>query len=217
VNHARAKNMIGMFQQPRFVLTDPATLRTLPPREIRSGLAEAIKHGLIADESYLAFLEANAAAILGLDPEITTEAIRRSVAIKAEVVSADEFETTGRRSALNYGHTLAHAIESTTSYARFRHGEADGIGMMFAAGLSVRMSLLDPAVVERQGRILASYGLPTTADGLDRHQLLAAVALDKKVQGKKVRWVLLDGIGHPVLRDDVPQDIIESALDEVLT
>ena len=146
----------------------------------------------------------------------TTEAIRRSVAIKGEVVSADEFETTGRRSMLNYGHTLAHAIESTTGYARFRHGEADGIGMMAAGEMSVRMGLLPREVVERQRAVLKRYELPTHADGLDRERLLAAVALDKKVQHKRVRWVLLQGIGEPVLRDDVPDEIVQSALDAVL-
>ena len=216
VNHPKAKNMIGMFHQPRFVLADVSTLRTLPAREIKSGLAEAIKHGLIADESYLAFLENNANAILKLDREATVEAVRRSVCIKAEVVGADEFETTGRRSTLNYGHTLAHAIESTTGYARFRHGEADGIGMMAAGSMSVRMGLLSADVLERQRRVLEHYGLPTSADGLDRDRLMAAVALDKKVQGKKVRWVLLEGIGHPILRDDVPLEIVNAALDDVL-
>lgn len=216
VNHPKAKNMIGMFHQPRFVLEDIAVLRTLPAREIKSGLAEAIKHGLIADESYLAFLEDNADAILKVEREATVEAVRRSVCIKAEVVGADEFETTGRRSTLNYGHTLAHAIESTTGYARFRHGEADGIGMMFAGSMSVRMGMLAPDVLERQRRVLERYGLPTSADGLDRERLMAAVALDKKVQGKKVRWVLLAGIGRPVLRDDVPPEIVQAALNEVL-
>jgi 3-dehydroquinate synthase len=216
VNHPRAKNMIGMFHQPRFVLEDIATLRTLPAREIKSGLAEAIKHGLIAAESYLAFLENNADAILKLDREATVEAVRRSVCIKAEIVGADEFETTGRRSTLNYGHTLAHAIESTTGYARFRHGEADGIGMMAAGSMSVRMGLLAPEVLERQRRVLERYGLPTSADSLDRERLMAAVALDKKVQGKKVRWVLLEGIGRPVLRDDVPPEVVDAAMNEVL-
>ncbi len=216
VNHPRAKNMIGVFYQPRFVLDDVATLRTLPEREIKSGLAEAIKHGLIADPDYLDFLEQNAAAILRLDREATAEAVRRSVCIKAEVVGADEFETTGRRSTLNYGHTLAHAIESTTGYTRFRHGEADSIGMTAAAAISVRMGLLAPEVKDRQRRILERFGLPTHADGLDRQRLLAAVALDKKVQGKKVRWVLLEDVGRTVIRDDVPPEIVEAALDEVL-
>ena len=216
INHPRAKNMIGVFHQPRFVLEDVATLRTLPEREIKSGLAEAIKHGLIADPDYLDFLEQNAAAILKLDREATVEAVRRSVCIKAEVVGADEFETTGRRSTLNYGHTLAHAIESTTGYTRFRHGEADGIGMTAAAAISVRMGLLAHEVKDRQRRILELFGLPTHADGLDRARLLAAVALDKKVVGKKVRWVLLEDFGRTVIRDDVPPEIVEAALDEVM-
>jgi 3-dehydroquinate synthase len=216
VNHPRAKNMIGVFYQPRFVLEDIATLRTLPAREIKSGLAEAIKHGLIADEAYLSFLEGKAEAILKLEREATVEAVRRSVCIKAEIVGADEFETTGRRSTLNYGHTLAHAIESTTGYARFRHGEADGIGMMAAGSMSVRLGLLAPDVLERQRRVLERYGLPTSAADLDRGRIMAAIQLDKKVQAKKVRWVLLEGVGRPVLRDDVPPEIVEAALDEVL-
>lgn len=216
VNHPLAKNMIGVFYQPRFVLADAATMRTLPAREIKSGLAEAIKHAFILDPEYLGFFEANADAILKLERDATVEAVRRSVCIKAEVVGADEFETTGRRSFLNYGHTLAHAIESTTGYARFRHGEADGIGMMAAGSMSVRMGLLGPDRLERQRKVLERFGLPTSADGLDRERLMAAVALDKKVQGKKVRWVLLEDFGRPVLRDDVPPEIVDAALDDVL-
>jgi shikimate kinase / 3-dehydroquinate synthase len=216
VNHPRAKNMIGVFHQPRFVLADVATLRTLDAREIRSGLAEAIKHGLIADGDYLDFLEHNAAAILRLDRDVTTEAVRKSVCIKAAVVGDDEFETTGRRSFLNYGHTLAHAIESTTAYSRFRHGEADGIGMMAAGRMSVALGLLSPDVLERQRRVLEAYGLPTRADVLHRARLLDAITLDKKVQGKKVRWVLLEGIGKPVLRDNIPDEVVNAALDSVL-
>jgi 3-dehydroquinate synthase len=216
VNHPQAKNMIGSFYQPRMVLADPAVLRTLPPREL-SGWAEAIKHAFIADEDYLRFFEDNADAILKLEPDRTAEAIRRSVVIKAEVVSDDERETTGRRAFLNYGHTLAHAIESTTAYRRFRHGEADGIGMAAAAAISVRMGLLAPADAERQKSLLERFNLPTRAEGLDRDRILAAMALDKKVQGKTIRWVLLEAIGRPVLRDDVPPEVMDAALDEVLT
>ncbi|MCI0882781.1 MAG: 3-dehydroquinate synthase [Chloroflexi bacterium] len=216
VNHPRAKNMIGVFQQPRLVLADIAVMRTLPEREIRSGLAEAIKMSFLDSEEHVAFLEDNADAILKLDRDATVEAVRRSVCFKAAVVSEDEFETTGRRSVLNYGHTLAHAIESTTGYSRFRHGEADGIGMMAAGQMSVAMDLLAPQVLGRQRALLERCGLPTSADGLDRQRLLDAVALDKKVQDKKVRWVLLEGVGRPVLRDDVPGDVVASALDSVL-
>ncbi|MEX0681905.1 MAG: 3-dehydroquinate synthase [Dehalococcoidia bacterium] len=216
VNHPRAKNMIGMFYQPRFVLADAAVMRTLPEREIRSGLAEALKMALTESEEAVRFFEENADAILKLDRDATVAAIRRSVCFKGEVVSDDEFETTGRRAILNYGHTLAHAIESTTGYARFRHGEADGIGMMAAGQMSVAMGLLAPDVLERQRSLLEKYGLPVSADGLDRRGLFDAVALDKKVQGKKVRWVLLEGIGRPVLRGDVPDDVVAAALDAVL-
>jgi 3-dehydroquinate synthase len=215
VNHARAKNMIGSFYQPRMVLADPAVLRTLPERE-HSGWAEAIKHAMIADEEYLRFFEENAEAIQRLEPNVTVEAISRSVAIKAGVVTADEKETTGRRATLNYGHTLAHAIESTTNYERFRHGEADAIGMMCAAEISRGMGLLTEEEIVRQRAVLEQFNLPTSADGLDRERIMAAIALDKKVQANKVRWVLLQGIGSAVVRDDVPPEVVEAALDTVL-
>jgi shikimate kinase/3-dehydroquinate synthase len=216
VNHPRAKNMIGMFYQPRFVLCDPAVMRTLPAREIRSGLAEAIKMAFLEGEDAVRFFEENAEALLKLDGEATVEAVRRSVSFKGAVVSEDEFETTGRRSILNYGHTLAHAIESTTGYVRFRHGEADGIGMMAAGQMSVALGLLDPGSLERQRELLERYGLPVGAHSLDRDRLLDAVAIDKKVQDRKVRWVLLNRIGSPVLRYDVPDDVVAAALDSVL-
>ncbi len=216
VNHPQAKNMIGAFYQPRLVLADPATLRTLPPREYFSGWAEVIKHAFIADGDLLAFLEEKADRILKLDPEATTEAVRRSVAIKARVVSEDEREETGIRTMLNYGHTLAHAIESATGYNRFLHGEAVSVGMMAAAGISAQLGLLSPEVVERQRRLLARYNLPVRAEGLDRGRIGAAMALDKKVRGRAIQWVLLEGIGRPVLRDDVPAEVVEEALGEVL-
>ncbi|TMB98425.1 MAG: 3-dehydroquinate synthase [Chloroflexi bacterium] len=216
VNHARAKNLIGAFYQPRMVLADIALLRTLPPREIHSGWAEAIKHALIADEGYLRFLEDGAEGILKLDADPTVDAVRRSIAIKAAIVAEDEREETGRRTVLNYGHTVAHALEATTGYSRFRHGEADGIGMTAAAFISERLGLLRPEIGERQRRLLERFKLPTTANGLDPAAVKAATALDKKVQGRSIRWVLLAGIGKPVLRDDVPENVVDSALDHVL-
>jgi 3-dehydroquinate synthase len=217
VNHPQAKNMIGSFYQPRLVLADPATLRTLPPRELHSGCAEVIKHAFIADIGLIAFLEENADGILKLDPEPATEAIRRSAQIKAEVVSQDEREETGLRATLNYGHTLAHAIESATGYMRFLHGEAVAIGMTAAASMSVRMGLLEPDVAERQKELLGRYHLPIRAEGLDRTRVEAAMALDKKVKSKSIRWVLLSGMGSPTQRDDVPPETVAAALDEVLS
>jgi 3-dehydroquinate synthase len=216
VNHPRAKNMIGAFYQPRMVIADLATLRTLPPREYVSGWAEVIKHAFIADEDLLAFLEDHAEGTLKLDREITTEAIRRSVAIKARIVSEDEREETGLRTTLNYGHTLAHALESATEYGRFLHGESVAVGMMFAAGISERLGMLPADVVQRQRVLLERFNLPARCEGIDRTRVRAAMALDKKVRGKTIQWVLLEGVGRPVLRDDVPGDLVEQVLSEVL-
>ena len=216
VNHPIAKNVIGAFYQPRLVLADVAALRTLPPREYFSGWAEVIKHAMIADGDLLSFLEEESGQIQKLESGPTTEAIRQSIAIKARVVSADEREETGERTTLNYGHTLAHAIESATGYGRFLHGEAVAIGMTAAARISERLGLLPPDAVERQQRLLEAYRLPLKAEGIDRDRVEAAMAQDKKVRGGNVQWVLLEGIGQPVLREDVPKDVVEEALREVL-
>ena len=215
VNHPRSKNAIGAFYQPRFVLADVSALRTLPQREL-SGWAEAIKHALILDAGLLAFFEEHSEAVLRLEPEPTTEAVRLSVAVKAAVVSEDEREETGRRTLLNYGHTVGHAIESATGYGRFRHGEADAIGMTAAAAISRRLGLLSAEEERRQRGLLERFGLPTRAEGVDRAAVVSAIALDKKVHAGAVRWVLLEGVGRAVVRDDVPQSAVDEALDEVL-
>jgi shikimate kinase/3-dehydroquinate synthase len=215
VNHPRAKNAIGAFCQPQFVLADVSTLRSLPEREL-TGWAEAIKHALILDAGLLGFFEERADSLLALAPEATTEAIRRSVSIKAVVVSEDEREETGQRTLLNYGHTVGHAIEAATEYGRYRHGEADAIGMTAAAAISRRMGLLSKEAAERQRAALERFRLPTRAEGVERKAVLEAMKLDKKVRGKTIRWVLLEGIGRAVLRDDVPEEAVEAALDEVL-
>ena len=221
VNHPQAKNTIGAFYQPSLVLADVAALRSLPPRELTSGWAELIKHALILDLDLLAFLEERADGVLRLEPGPTTEAIRRSVAIKAAVVSEDEREETGRRTVLNYGHTVAHAIEAATEYGRlpgqgFLHGEAVAIGMTAAAAVARRMGLLSADVEQRQRDLLERFGLPTRAEGVDRAAVVAAMALDKKVRAGAVRWVLLEDVGRTVLRDDVPQAVVEDALDMVV-
>lgn len=216
VNHPRAKNMIGSFYQPRMVLADVATLRTLPPREYVSGWAEVIKHAFIADAGLVQSLEETADKVQDLDQEVTTDVIRRSAAIKARIVREDEREESGLRTTLNYGHTLAHAIESATGYTRFLHGEAVAIGMTAAAGISARLGLLTPGVVERQRQLLERYGLPVRAEGIDRARISSAMALDKKVRGKAIQWVLLAGVARPILRDDVPHEVVEDALAEVL-
>ena len=215
VNHPEGKNLIGAFYQPNLVLADCKTLTTLPQRELISGWAEVIKHGLILDEEYFQFLESNVNRLKELEPEPLTLAIARSAAIKAQVVSKDEKEREGKRTILNYGHTIAHGLEASTQYKRFLHGEAVAIGMMGAAKLSQLMGLLPSAVVERQRALLPKFDLPTGFSGLDLTGITRAMELDKKVKEKAIRWVLLQDIGKAVIRSDVPQKEVLSVVQEL--
>lgn len=217
VNHREGKNLIGAFYQPRLVLADVAVLTTLPQRELREGWAEAIKHAMILDPDLLEQLEREADRILALDPDATTPVVRRSMALKALVVSQDPREETGRRTILNYGHTIGHALEAATAYGRLLHGEAVAIGMMGAAEISRRMGLLSPTVVERQHAILARFGLPLHAPaGVEVEQVLAAMTLDKKVSAKAIRWVLLEDVGRTVLRDNVPLEMVREVVQDLI-
>jgi len=216
VNHPQAKNLIGAFYQPRLVLTDVSTLATLPKRELVSGWAEVVKHGLILDAGYVKFLETNAAALASLEAQPTAEAIRRSVAIKASVVSEDERERE-RRMILNYGHTIAHGIEAATDYERFLHGEAVAIGMTGAAMISQRLGLIPLDVVTRQNSLLKGFGLPTSCSGVDQKRMLKAMALDKKVRERAVQWVLLEDIGKTTFRNDVAAEDVEGVLKKLLS
>lgn len=215
VDHPQAKNIIGAFYQPRLVLGDIRTLKTLPPRELVSGWAEVIKHAMILAPGLLEFLEAHLEELLNLEPETTAAALRRSAAIKSRVVSEDETEK-GRRTLLNYGHTIGHALEAATGYERLFHGEAIAIGMMGAARLSQRLGLLPEEMVKRQQALLQGFGLPTAYTGVDITEMLQAMELDKKVRERALRWVLLEGIGQAVIRDDVPRGAVLSVLQELL-
>jgi shikimate kinase/3-dehydroquinate synthase len=215
VDHPRGKNLIGAFYQPRLVLADVKTLTTLPQRELTSGWAEVIKHGLILDADFLQLLEDNARGLIKLKPEITSKVIARSTAIKCRVVSEDEKET-GKRTILNYGHTIAHGLEAASKYERFLHGEAVAIGMMGAARLSHRLKLLSQDAVERQKALLQKFGLPVDCSGVPLADVLAAMKLDKKVRGKAIRWVLLEDIGRAVIRSEVPEKEVLSVLKEVV-
>jgi 3-dehydroquinate synthase len=230
VNHPEGKNLIGAFYQPNLVLADCQTLTTLPQRELISGWAEVIKHGLILDKEYFEFLESNVNKLTKLEPELFTRAIARSAAIKAQVVSQDEKEREGKRTILNYGHTIAHGLEAATQYKRFLHGEAVAIGMVGAAKLSQRLGLLPSTAVERQQALLQKFGLPTSLRaeaasqrrGRKRSNLKLSLAgitrameLDKKVRGKAIRWVLLQDIGKAVIRSDVPQKEVLAVLREL--
>jgi 3-dehydroquinate synthase len=211
VDHPRGKNLIGAFYPPRLVVQDTSLLATLPEREVRSGFGEIIKHGLIRDPEMLDLLERDADALLAREETPITDLVRRNAAIKAAVVSADERESE-LRAILNYGHTTAHAIEAVTGYQALTHGEADSIGMMVAAEIGRRMGVTPPSVAERQARLFGRYGLPLRHHGLDPDAVVAATRLDKKIAAGRLRWVLLEAEGKPVLRDDVPDAIVRETL-----
>ena len=217
VDHPKAKNLIGAFYQPRLVLADVSVLQTLPPRELTAGWSEVIKHALILDEELLRLLEENAEDAQCLSPEIAERVIARSVALKATVVSEDEREETSRRTILNYGHTIGHGLEAAAEYAGLLHGEAVAVGMSGAARIAVRLGILAPGVAQRQESLLARFGLPLRAPGIDARKALAAMALDKKVKGGTVRWVLLEDIGRPIIRRDVPPSLVEEVVAELTT
>jgi len=215
INHPEGKNLIGAFYQPDLVLADPQTLATLPRRELTSGWAEVIKHGLILDEEFVQFLESNVDGLTKLEPELITRAIAHSASIKAQVVSQDEKEREGKRAILNYGHTIAHGLEAATQYKHFLHGEAVAIGMMGAAKLSQRLGLLPAATVEHQQTILQEFGLPTDFSDLDLTEITRAMELDKKTKEKAIRWVLLQDIGKTVIRGNVSQQDVLAVLREL--
>ncbi|HXH03320.1 MAG TPA: 3-dehydroquinate synthase [Candidatus Competibacteraceae bacterium] len=212
VNHPLGKNMIGAFHQPRCVLADTDTLTTLPARELKAGLAEVIKYGLIRDLAFLEWLEANLDALLARDAAALSEAIERSCRIKAEIVGRDERES-GLRALLNLGHTFGHAIETGLGYGAWLHGEAVAAGMVMAADLSARLGWLRPEEVARVTRLLARAGLPVQGPaGLDEERFLALMAVDKKVQDGKLRLILLRALGEGVICDDVAPELLRATL-----
>ena len=217
VNMPTGKNLIGAFHQPKLVVQDIEHLKTLPPREMAAGWAEAIKHGLILDSRLLDKFESMAKQMNTLEGEEPVNAIRRSVAIKGQVISSDEFETGNQRVLLNYGHTIGHAIETVTGYETFLHGEAVAIGMTVAAGIAHRIGLIKSDLVDRQKHILESFNLPTTANNMDVNALIAATKSDKKSRGGTIRWVLLEGPGKATTRENVPDAVVLDSLGSILS
>ncbi len=205
INHARGKNMIGAFYQPRRVVIDTATLSTLPPRELSAGMAEVIKYGLINDAGFLGWLEGNLEQVMRLDTECVDYAISRSCANKAGIVERDERES-GVRALLNLGHTFGHAIETATGYTTWLHGEAVAIGMVMAAHLSRLLGRLDDAACERVAWLLERAGLPTKPfHGVTATRMRELMQGDKKVQGGRLRLVLLESLGSADIVDDVDE------------
>jgi 3-dehydroquinate synthase len=211
VNHPGGKNLIGAFHQPIAVFTDTDTLNTLPDRELRAGLAEVIKYGLIVDRRFFDWLETHASDLLAREPDALAHAIKRSCEIKAEIVGRDEREQ-GERALLNLGHTFGHAIESATNYTSWLHGEAVGAGMLLAADMSKRLGWMDAADVERVESILRRFGLPVDVSALSAGTLAEKMKIDKKVAAGRIRLVLLKAIGKSV----VTGDYADAALRETL-
>jgi 3-dehydroquinate synthase len=202
VNHALGKNTIGAFHQPSAVIIDLTLLRTLPDRELRAGLAEVIKHGMIADAELFQYMERHVEPILNKNLEALMVPVRRSCEIKADVVANDEKEQ-GLRAILNYGHTFGHAIEAVTGYGRFLHGEAVALGMHAAAVLAHNLELVGKDFVERQNACIEAYGLPIRWPELPVDETLAAMRHDKKARTGVLKFIVADRIGHVVQRTDI--------------
>lgn len=214
VNLKAGKNLVGAFHQPRLVLCDLDTLGTLPLRELRAGLAEVIKYGILYDAALFKLLERSMPALLRREPRCLTRVVARCCEIKAEVVAQDETEG-GLRAILNFGHTIGHAIEAISGYGKYLHGEAISIGQVAAAELSSKLLGLSRAEVERITMLFAQTGLPIRIKlaGPQRERLLAAMKLDKKVSGGEIKFVLAERIGKVVWGQRVPEALIRQVLD----
>lgn len=211
INHPLGKNMIGAFYQPKLVLADISTLNTLPDRELKAGLAEVIKYGLIRDPEFFAWLEINIDKLLARDSDALAYAVHRSCANKAEVVIADERET-GERALLNLGHTFGHAIETGMGYGVWLHGEAVAAGTLIAAELSYRLGWITSEMVLRIEKIFVRAGLPVYGAPLGPGRYLELMRHDKKVQDGKLRLVLLKAIGQAVMSDVASEEEITAAI-----
>ena len=213
VNHPLGKNMIGAFHQPRCVIADTDTLMTLDERQLKAGIAEIIKYGIINDPEFFAWLEQNMSRILARDAAALAYAIERSCRDKAALVAADETEA-GSRALLNLGHTFGHAIETGMGYGAWLHGEAVATGMVLATELSQRLGWLDAATVARVQGLIVAAGLPVRAPAqFDGARFLELMAVDKKVQAGKLRLVLLHGIGSAAITDAVTPEQIAAAVE----
>ena len=213
VNIPAGKNLVGAFHQPTGVVIDTAFLDTLPDREFAAGMAEVVKYGMILDAKFFDWLGENVGGIRGRRPDTLRRLIVRCCELKAQVVQKDEFERTGLRAVLNYGHTFAHAYETLLGYGTLLHGEAVALGMRHAARLARRHGLIPPAVVTRQDSLLAAFDLPDKLPtALDAAAVIERMRVDKKSVDGALRFILPDRIGHVALYDDVPEDLVRTVL-----
>lgn len=214
VNHPRGKNLIGAFYSAHLTVIDPALLATLPRRELTAGWGEAVKYGMSLDAHLFAFMERHATALCDPTSWQACHVIRTGVQWKLRIVAEDPQET-GIRAILNYGHTLGHAIETVTGYGRYLHGEAVALGMVGVASIAERLGRLNAADVERQNRLIAAMGLPTRCPDVDPQAIIQATLYDKKARGGRVRWVLANGVGQASIGVDVPNEVVEAAVEEL--
>jgi 3-dehydroquinate synthase len=212
VNLPAAKNMVGAFKQPVGVYIDTDVLVGLPDREYRAGLAEVVKYGVILDAEFFAYLEGHITELNERDAATLRYVIARCCRLKADVVEHDEFETTGLRAVLNYGHTYAHAFETLTGYGQLLHGEAVSIGMLCASRLAERLGRIDASLTARQQALLTALQLPIEVPQLDADAIIAAMGKDKKVEHGKLRFVLPSKLGHVELVGNVDRADVLAAL-----
>ena len=210
VDHGQLKNTIGVFYQPRLVVADTDTLRTLPSVELSNGLVEVIKSAAIRNRDFFNFLDINMERARSLDKKVLEEIVLETARIKTEIVGKDEKEQ-GLRGILNYGHTVGHAVEAVSDF-RLKHGQAVAIGMVAAAGISHKMGLLDKSDVSRLTDVIKKAGLPTAMPDLDIKDVLQAMKHDKKVQRDKIRFVLLKAIGEAFITGEVSLALVEEVL-----
>ena len=215
VNHALGKNLIGAFYQPQAVFMDLDMMQSLPQREIATGLGEVVKYGYIYDKDFYQYLLDHKDEILHLQSEAISHVIARSCEIKADVVSQDEKEA-GLRAILNFGHTLAHAIEKETQYKKYNHGEAVAIGMVGAAKISAKLGMIDEKIVTDMEKLLELLNLPQKAQGCTAEKIYADIFHDKKTVNGTVNWVLLQDIGKVCITKDVPETVVKEAIAEIL-
>ena len=214
VNHPLGKNLIGAFYQPQLVVVDPLVLDTLPDRELKAGLAEVIKYGIIADPVFFAYLTSHAEQVLARHPAALTEVISRCCQIKANIVAQDEREASVRM-ILNFGHTIGHAVEGVGGYRQYNHGEGVAIGMHGAALLSSGLNLCSLSAVTALQQLITAMGLPLCAPGYGIDELLKFLARDKKVIDSKIKWVLMQDIGRVSIIQDVAETHIRTVLSQL--
>jgi 3-dehydroquinate synthase len=210
VDHERLKNKIGAFYQPKLVIADTDTLKTLPAKELANGMAEVIKSAAIRSKEFFAYLEGNLDRIKSLDENVLEEVVFQTASIKAEVVEKDETDL-GLRNILNYGHTIGHAIESVTDFS-MGHGSVVAIGMVAAATISNRMGMLDKNDLHRLKNVIVSTGLPTKLPNIKVEKIVQAMRHDKKVSQDRIRFILLKSLGSALVSDDVSPSLVEKVL-----